>query len=62
MTPLNLDSLTIEEQLLLQELLAERIAEALPDSLIQSQIVYHSRYMNGTKPKVKEHRHDRGMK
>lgn len=62
MNNLNLDGLTLEEQLLLQELLAERIAAALPESLIQSQIVYHSRYMNGTKPKVKQHRHDRGMK
>lgn len=62
MTSLNLDTLSLEEKLILQELLAEKIAAELPDSLIATQMVYHARYLNGTKPARKEHRHDRGMK
>lgn len=62
MNNITIDNMSLQERLLLLELLSEKVAEELPDSLIATQMVYHARYLNGTKPSRKEHRHDRGMK
>jgi len=53
MDSINLDSLSLDEKLLLLEILSEKILEALPESSIAAQTVFHARYLNGKRPKQK---------